>query len=84
MITFAGFFFGAIMMAAGFMMVWKTHWFRNNLGDISELFGAFGLPWLSWKIAGILGLAIGFFVAFGIFETIIGLTIGRLFTFGGF
>ena len=72
------------MMTVSFLMVWKTDWFYRNLGDISELFGAIGLPWLSWKIAGILGLAIGFFVALGIFETIISLTIGRLFTFGGF
>ena len=84
MITFLGFFFGTIMMVIGFLMVWKTKWFLQNMGDLGQVFGAVGMQWMSWKLSGVVLLALGFFVAFGILNTILGLTVGRLFTIGGF
>lgn len=83
MFTFLGFFIGLILMALGFLMVWKTNYFLQFLGDISVLFGAVGARWLSWKLLGIAFLLIGFLTAFGLFETFFALTIGRLFSFGG-
>jgi hypothetical protein len=80
--TFLGFFIGSILMAIGFLIVWKTNYLIQWFGDIGEAFGAVGMPWLSWKVFGTILLFIGFFVAFGLFQAIIAVTLGRLFTIG--
>jgi hypothetical protein len=69
-------------MVLGFVIVWKTNYLVQWFGDIGEAFGAVGMPWLSWKLFGVILLFIGFFVAFGLFQAIIAVTIGRLFTIG--
>ena len=78
MITFDGFIFGAILMALGFLMVARTDWFINMLGDPSDILGFVGLPWMSWKILGLAFIVFGFFIAFGLFGLIIQITLGRL------
>lgn len=80
--TVGGFLFGVILMIIGFLAVWKTEWFLRWLGDISDLFGAVGLRWLSWKILGIVLIVLGFLTAFGLFGPLITLTVGRFFSFG--
>jgi len=84
MITFGGFIWGVLMMAVGLAMVIRTDFFLRILGDISELFGMLGLRWLSWKILGVLFIALGFMISFDILGAFFRLTIGRLFSFGGF
>ena len=69
-------------MAVGFMAVWKTNWFLENLGDISMLFGN-GQQWLSWKVVGLILLFGGFLVAFGLLQLFFAATIGQFFSFGG-
>jgi hypothetical protein len=79
--SFGIFLLGLIMMAIGFMAVWKTNWFLQNFGDISELFGS-GQQWLSWKAVGLFFMFLGFLVAFGLIQAFFGATIGGLFGFG--
>lgn len=81
--SIGGFFIGIIIMAIGFAAVRYTDWFLRNFGDLGEAFGAFNASWLSWKVAGLLLLLIGFLVAFGLVQLFFNATIGRLFTFGG-
>ena len=76
------FFLGFLMMIIGFLIVWRTNYLVQWFGDIGEAFGAVGMPWLSWKLFGIILLFVGFFVAFGLFEAIFAVTLGRLFSFG--
>jgi hypothetical protein len=80
--TLLSFFIGLVLMVLGFVIVWKTNYLVQWFGDIGEAFGAVGMPWLSWKLFGVILLFIGFFVAFGLFQAIIAVTIGRLFTIG--
>jgi len=80
--TFGVFIFGALLFMVGFLIIWKTTWFLNNMGDISELFGAVGMRWLSWKGFGVALMIIGFLVAFNLLQLFLGATVGRLFTVG--
>lgn len=77
-----GFFIGMALAGLGFMFVWKTNWFLQWFGDIGEAFGAVGAPWLSWKLFGVILLISGIFIAFGLFQAIVAVTLGRFFTFG--
>lgn len=79
--SFGLFILGALMMGVGFLAVWKTNWFLENLGDIGELFGS-GQQWLSWKLVGLVLMFLGFLVAFGLLELFFAATIGGLFGFG--
>lgn len=69
-------------MITGFLIVWKTNYLLQWFGDIGEAFGAVGIPWLSWKLCGLVLLFLGFFITFGLFEAIFTVTFGRLFSFG--
>jgi len=80
--TLLGFVIGIVLMALGFVIIYKTNYFLQWFGDIGEAFGAVGMPWLSWKVFGLLMLFVGFFVAFGLLQAIVAVTIGRLFTVG--
>ncbi len=82
MFSFAWFIVGFILMIVGFLAVWRTDWFLRNMGDISELFGAVGVPWMSWKMSGVFLLFLGFLLAFGLLQAFLQITVGRLFTFG--
>lgn len=80
--TLLMFFVGFLLMAIGFVIVWKTNYLLQWFGDIGEAFGAVGMPWLSWKVFGVILLGVGFFVAFGLFQSILSVTIGRFFKVG--
>jgi hypothetical protein len=82
--TILTFFIGMALMALGFTIIWRTNYFLQWFGDIGQAFGTVGMPWLSWKAFGLALLFGGFLVAFGLFEILLGLTIGRLFTIGEF
>lgn len=78
-----GFFIlGALMMIVGFMAVWKTNWFLQNLGDIGQVFGAFNASWMSWKLFGVFLILFGFLIAFNILGLFFSLTLGRFLRFG--
>lgn len=78
--SFFGFIFGAMIMAVGFMAVWKTDWFVRNMGDFGSAFGLSNSMWMSWKFFGMVAILIGFLIAFGLFQVFFTLTIGQLFT----
>lgn len=80
--TLVGFLIGLVMMAVGFLTVWKTNYLIQWFGDIGEAFGVVGMPWMSWKMFGVILLFLGFFIAFGLFEAVFTATLGRLFTIG--
>lgn len=81
--TFGGFILGVILMAVGFLAVWKTNWFLENLGDVGEMIGVYDKPWLSWKTLGVAFIFIGFMIAFGLFQVFFAAIFGRIFLFGG-
>lgn len=81
--TFGSFLLGLFLMGIGFLAVRKTDVFIQWFGDISEAFGSFNMPWLSWKVFGTILILVGFMVAFGLLQLFIGATIGRLFLVGG-
>ena len=72
MITLGGLIGGSLVMALGFMAVWKTAWLLRYLGDVGNLFGASVSQWMSWKLIGLLAIALGFFIAFDLFDDIFG------------
>lgn len=75
--SFLLFFLGAIMMAAGFTMVWRTAWWDENWGDIGAMFGLKGSSLEHWKLAGVILMFLGFLIAFGIFQAFFYLTVGQ-------
>ncbi|MEX0649654.1 MAG: hypothetical protein WD200_01480 [Candidatus Andersenbacteria bacterium] len=80
--SFGGFIFGIFLMGIGFLAVYKTYWFEQNLGDVGAVFGINDQPWMSWKFFGIVLMLIGFLVAFGLLSFFFQVTIGRFFNFG--
>lgn len=68
-------------MVIGFLAVWKTDWFLQNLGDLSMLFGS-SQQWLSWKVVGLILMLVGFLVAFGLIQLFFAVTFGQLFRLG--
>ena len=81
--TFGFFILGVIIMAIGVLATWKTTYFLQNFGDISEVFGAMNARWLSWKLVGIFFIILGFLIAFDLFPLFVMLTIGRFFAPNG-
>lgn len=59
---------GLVFVVVGFLAVWKSYWFRRNIGDINELFGYPGVTWLNWNTVGIFLLFIGVIIMFGLFQ----------------
>jgi len=80
--SFGFFVLGMIMMTVGFFAVWKTNYFLQWFGDISELFGVVNAQWLSWKAFGVFLMFFGFLIAFNLFGTIFAGTIGQFLLFG--
>lgn len=80
--SFLMFSIGSAMMLIGFLIIWKTNFLVQWFGDIGEAFGAVGMPWLSWKLFGVILMLVGMFVAFGLLQAIVAVTIGRFFRFG--
>lgn len=75
--SFGFFILGALLMGAGFSMVWKTAWWDSNWGDIGAIVGIHGSSLSSWKLAGVICMFVGFLIAFGILEAFFHITVGR-------
>jgi hypothetical protein len=75
---------GMIIMAVGFFTVVRTDIFLQSFGDLGEMFGIPNASWMSWKMAGILLMFVGFMIAFGLLQLFFRATIGQLFLFTGF
>lgn len=80
--SIGSFIFGLVMMVVGFNIVWKTQWFLNNFGDLGDMLGLYGKPWLSWKTFGIFFMLLGFLIAFGLLQLFLTEVLGRLFFLG--
>ncbi len=53
---------GLIMVGVGFVLVWKTAWFVNNVGRIGwfeQHLHTFGGSWLGYKLIGLTVIIIG-------------------------
>ncbi len=68
MITAGGLFLGLAFAAMGFLAVWKSYWFRQNIGDINELIGYPGATWLNWDTVGVFLLFIGLLTMVGLLQ----------------
>lgn len=77
--SFGSFLLGLLLLGVGFLAVWKTTWFRNNMGDPGIVFGLQNYPWMSWKLVGLLLMLLGFLIAFGLLQAFMAVTIGGLF-----
>jgi hypothetical protein len=66
------FFLGAILMVAGFMIVWKTEAilsFFGPIGFFEKYLGSEGGSRLGWKLVGILFFFIGFLIMTGMINS---------------
>ncbi len=73
---------GLIMVAVGFLLVWKTEWLVENFGHVDwaeQHLGSDGGTRLFWKLIGILIILIGFGTLTGIFQDILVITLSPLF-----
>jgi hypothetical protein len=66
--TVGSFFLGLTFTVIGFLGVWKSYWFRKNIGDINELFGVTKMTWLNWDVVGIFLIVFGVIIMFGLFQ----------------
>lgn len=82
--TFGLFLFGLILMVIGFLAVWKTYWFTQNLGEISDLLQFQTTRYVNWKTVGVVMMIIGFIIAFGLLDLFFEVVVSRFFTFGVF
>ena len=67
--TIGGFFLGLTFAVIGFLGVWKSYWFRKNIGDINELFGVTRITWLNWDTVGLFLIVLGIVIMLGLFQT---------------
>lgn len=81
--SFGGFILGLLILAAGFVMVWRTNWFVQNFGDLGAMLGIQGTSYGVWKVAGMLLMVFGFLMMTGLLTLFLEITVGRLFIFGG-
>ncbi|MGH9857467.1 MAG: hypothetical protein ACRD4B_06440 [Acidobacteriota bacterium] len=79
--SLGSFLLGSILMAIGFVMVWRTNWFIQNFGDLGDAFGITNANWMSWKVFGVGFLFLGFLIALGILQLFLAATLGRFFIF---
>lgn len=77
------FMLGAVIMATGILAVWKTTFFVTNFGDLGEMLGFMGVQWLSWKVAGVFLIILGFLLAFNLLGLFFNVIFGQLFYLGG-
>jgi len=75
--SLGSFFLGFILLAVGFLMVWKRYRFREYFGDIGELLGYYNASWLGWPLVGIVTMVAGFLLMLGLFDLFVVKTIGR-------
>ncbi len=71
MITLGGFIWGAIVVVIGIVMVWKTHKFREYVGNLNTLLGYPQFSWLDWNVLGVIMVIVGIFMMFGLMQEII-------------
>lgn len=69
---------GLLITAVGFFMVWKTHRWREYVGSLNDILGYPQWSWLDWNVLGVLTMVIGVVVMFGLLQTFLALTLGRL------
>lgn len=74
---------GLILLALGFVMVWKTNLFLQWFGDLGQMLGFFGASWLSWKTTGLFLMLVGFLLATNLLPLFFQVLFGRLFLLGG-
>lgn len=66
--TTGGFLLGLVFAVVGFLAVWKSYWFRRNIGDINDIFSVSRITWLNWDTVGIFLIALGVIIMFGLFQ----------------
>lgn len=66
---------GLILMALGFLMVWRTNLLMQWFGDLSLMVG---VSWLNWKTLGIIFMLFGFLLATNLFSLFLYATVGRV------
>jgi hypothetical protein len=73
---------GLVLVFIGFIFVWKTEWFQQNVGSISwaeEKMASMGGSRLMYKLIGILVIIIGMLIATNLYRTAFISTFGWLF-----
>jgi len=68
------FFVGLIIVALGFLMVWKANAIVETFGHVTwaeKYLGADGGSRLFWKLLGLLGIILGFMYMFGLIGGVI-------------
>lgn len=79
MITLAGFFIGLFLIGIGFLMIWKTRKWHEYVGSLNIVLGYPRLSWLDWNTLGIFLMIVGLLTTFGLVQTFIVATLGKLF-----
>jgi len=77
MITFGGFILGLALFLIGLFMLWRSDAWRQNVGSLNTILQS-DKEWLDWNFIGIILMLAGVIIAFGLFQTFIALTVGRL------
>lgn len=73
------FILGIIIVAVGFLLVWKTEWLVNNFGRINfaeQHLGTSGGSRLMYKTIGIIIIFVGFMIAFDLTDNVLGWFVG--------
>ena len=73
---------GLVIVAVGFVFVWKTEWFQQNVGSIAwaeDKMGTMGGSRLMYKLIGILVIVIGILIATNLYRTAFVSAFGWLF-----
>jgi hypothetical protein len=73
---------GLALIAVGFVFVWKTEWFQQNVGSIAwaeDKMGTMGGSRLMYKLIGILVIVIGILIATNLYRTAFVSAFGWLF-----
>lgn len=60
-------------------MVLKTNRWREYVGSLNDILGYPQLSWLDWNVLGVVIMVLGVIVAFGLWQTFLLLTLGRVF-----
>jgi hypothetical protein len=72
---------GFLIAAGGFMIVWKSEWFQQNVGSISwaeEKMASMGGSRMMYKLIGLAALLIGFLAITNLHKSFFLNTFGRL------
>lgn len=72
-------FLGVIISFVGWLMVWKTRWFEDMLGQVSWAEQHLGNTNFFYKLLGTAVIILGFIVTLNLFDVLIGSFIRSLF-----